>query len=91
MYELVSIESLTLSLTGSQLVPIMQKHVWQEVAKSDTTFTNVVLEELMRAAVDAGVSTRRCAVIGETVATLSSVAVRGRLLAKTRKVTILDR
>jgi hypothetical protein len=65
---------------------MLQKYVWEEVAKADQTFVYVILEELTRAAGDAGVGTRRCQIIGETVGTLASIGVRGRILSKVRKV-----
>jgi hypothetical protein len=67
---------------------MLQKYVWEEVTKSDQTFIYVVLDELIRAAVDAGVGSQRCQIVGETVATLTSIGIRGRILSKVRKVYI---
>jgi hypothetical protein len=65
---------------------MFQKHIWGEIAKADQAFIFIVLDELMRAAVDAGVSSERCEIIGQTIATISTLNVRGRLFAKLRKV-----
>jgi hypothetical protein len=53
----------------------------------DQTLVQAVLDELVRAAVDAGLGSRRCETIGETVATISSISLRGRIFAKLRKVS----
>jgi hypothetical protein len=65
--------------------------VWTEVGLLDTSIVNIVLDELMRAATDGGVGSRRCEVIARTVATLSSINVRGRIFAKLRKVSGTER
>lgn len=46
----------------------------------------MVLEELTRAAVDGGVGSKRCEDVARTIATLSTINVRGRIFAKLRKV-----
>jgi hypothetical protein len=66
---------------------MVQKYAWGEIAKLDSSVSNVVLDELMRAAVDAGVNSRRCEIITDTVASLASIGVRGRIMAKLRKVS----
>lgn len=65
---------------------MIQNFVWSGVAPLDITLVNVVLDELMRAAIDGGVGSKRCEVVARTVATLSSVNVRGRIFSKLRKV-----
>lgn len=47
----------------------------------------MVLDELMRAAVDGGVGSKRCEDVARTIATLSTINVRGRIFAKLRKVS----
>lgn len=66
---------------------MVQRSVWAEVGKLDNSVVNVVLDELMRAAIDAGVNSRRCEVVADTVASLSSIGVRGRILSKLRKAS----
>lgn len=65
---------------------MIQKYVWSEMAQLDITLVNVVLDELMRAAIDGGVGSKRCEVVARTVASLSSITVRGRIFSKLRKV-----
>ena len=65
---------------------LVEKYVWSEIGQLDTNIVNVVLDELMRSAIDGGVGSKRCEVIARTVAALSSINVRGRILSKLRKV-----
>jgi hypothetical protein len=65
---------------------MVQRYVWTEIGKAEMALVNVVLDELVRAAMDAGVQSRRCEIIGETIASMTSVSMRGRLFAKFRKV-----
>lgn len=74
-----------LTTEDQDLYLMVQRYVWNEVGKSDMVLVNVVLDELVRAAMDAGVQSRRCEIIGETIASMTSVSVRGRLFAKFRK------
>jgi hypothetical protein len=52
----------------------------------DTSVVNIVLDELMRAAIDGGVYSQRCETICLAVVPLSSINVRGLILSKMRKV-----
>lgn len=65
---------------------MVQKYIWEEVGRLDSLFINLVLEEVMRAAVDGGIGSSRCELMADTVASLSSLNVRGKILAKVRKV-----
>jgi hypothetical protein len=73
-------------LIATQIHAMVQQYIWAEVAKLDSTVCNVVLDELMRSAVDGGVGSKRSEIITDTVGTLSSINVRGRLLSRLRKV-----
>ena len=64
----------------------IQEHIWAEVAKLDSNIVDIILDELVRAATDGGIDTRRCETISHIVATLSSINVRGRIYSKLRKV-----
>lgn len=68
------------------MMSTIQKHIWAEVAKLDSDIMDIVLDELVRAATDGGIGTRRCETISHIVATLSSINVRGRIYSKLRKV-----
>jgi neurofibromin 1 len=63
----------------------IQKHIWAEVAKLDSNIVDIILDELIRAATDGGIGTRRCETISHIVAALSSINVRGRIYSKLRK------
>lgn len=65
---------------------MVQKYIWSEISHLDTHIVNIVLDELMRSAIDGGVGSKRCEVVARTVATLSSINVRGRIFSKLRKV-----
>lgn len=71
----------------TQLDCLIQKYVWGEIGKLDSSVVNVVLDELMRAAVDGGVSSSRCERVADTMGAISSINVRGRILARLRKVS----
>lgn len=68
-----------------------QKSIWAEIAKLDPTFITVVVDELMRAAIDGGVGSQRCETIALAMMPLSSINVRGQILSKMRKVSIAIR
>lgn len=65
---------------------MVQQYVWSEICKLDSPVVNIVLDELMRTAVDGSFGSRKSEVITDTVGTLSSINVRGRILSKLRKV-----
>ncbi|KAF8883153.1 hypothetical protein CPB84DRAFT_1817082 [Gymnopilus junonius] len=74
-----------LSLTYSDITSTIQKHVWAEVTRLDTTIVDIILDELVRTATDLGLGTGRCETISHVVAALSSISVRGRIYSKLRK------
>jgi hypothetical protein len=65
---------------------MVQKYVWSEISQLDTHIVNIVLDELMRSAIDGGVGSERCEVVARSVANLSSINVRARIFSKLRKV-----
>ena len=70
-----------------QVYAMVQQYVWSEICKLDSPAVNIVLDELMRTAVDGPFGSRRSEVITDTVGTLSSINVRGKILSKLRKVS----
>ncbi|TFK24729.1 hypothetical protein FA15DRAFT_406917 [Coprinopsis marcescibilis] len=74
-----------LSLTYPETVTTLQKCVWSQMALLDSFVTDIILDELVRTAIDGGIGTRRCEVVSQIVATLSSISVRSRLYTKLRK------
>jgi len=65
---------------------MIQKTIWAEIAKLDTGIVMIALDELVRAATDGGIGTRRCEIVADTLVVLSSISVRGKILSKLRKV-----
>ncbi|KAH9939229.1 uncharacterized protein BXZ73DRAFT_88953 [Epithele typhae] len=70
----------------SELHSYVQRFIWNEVAKLEGSTQNAVLDELMRAAVDGGAGSVRCERLADTMSALSSINVRGRVLARIRRV-----
>ena len=64
----------------------MQKYTWAEIGTLDSAVVNIVLDEIMRFAVDGGIGSPRCEMMADTVSSMSSLNARGRILAKLRKV-----
>ncbi|EIN11059.1 hypothetical protein PUNSTDRAFT_51619 [Punctularia strigosozonata HHB-11173 SS5] len=75
-----------LTTNDKDLYCMVQRYVWGEIAKLDSSISNLVLDELTRAAVDSGINTRRCEIIADTIAALASIGWRGRIMAKLRKM-----
>ncbi|EFI27794.1 hypothetical protein CC1G_14717 [Coprinopsis cinerea okayama7 len=74
-----------LSLTYPETSSTLQKFVWAEMAKLETYATDTILDELVRAAIDGGIGTRRCEIVAQIIATLSSISVRSRLYSRLRR------
>ena len=66
---------------------MVQQYIWSEICKMDSPAVNIVLDELMRTAIDGPFGSPRSEVITDTVGTLASINVRGRILSKLRKVS----
>lgn len=62
--------------------------MWAELAKHDSLLLNIALDELMRAAVDGGLGSRRCEQVADTLIAMSSINVRSRVLTKLRRVSM---
>ncbi|TBU46391.1 hypothetical protein BD309DRAFT_622853 [Dichomitus squalens] len=70
----------------TELHSFVQKFIWFEVGKLETNTINIILDELMRAAVDGGMGSSRCEKVADTMSALNTINVRGRVLARVRKV-----
>ena len=57
-----------------------------EIGRLESGTLNLILDELMRAAVDGGMGSLRCEKVAETMTALNTINVRGRILARLRKV-----
>ncbi|KAG9015978.1 Ras GTPase activating protein ira2 [Tulasnella sp. 427] len=75
-----------ITFTHTEMFPQLQRYIWNEVGKLDNRVVNIALDELFRAAIDGGLSSRRCEAVGETLVVLSSINVRGKVLSKLRRV-----
>ncbi|KAI1796034.1 hypothetical protein LXA43DRAFT_649826 [Ganoderma leucocontextum] len=75
-----------LTTSEVELHSFVQKCIWAEVGRLESNTVNIVLDELMRAAVDGGMGSSRCEKIADAMTTMSSINVRGRILARVRKV-----
>ncbi|KDQ64130.1 hypothetical protein JAAARDRAFT_118551 [Jaapia argillacea MUCL 33604] len=75
-----------LTITEHELDALFQKYIWAEIGKLDSNVVNVVLDELMRTAMDGGIDSRRCEIVTNTLAAMSSLNTRGRIISKLRKV-----
>ncbi len=71
-----------------QIHAVVQKCIWTEVGKLDSESVNTILDELMRAAVDGGIGSQRCELVADTMASLTSINVRGRIGSRLRKVSL---
>ena len=65
----------------------MQTHIWTEAGKLKGAIIDIVFDELVRSATDGGVGTDRSDIIAHSIASAGSIAVRGRLFSKLRKVS----
>ncbi|KAG8886533.1 Ras GTPase activating protein ira2 [Tulasnella sp. 331] len=75
-----------MTLNNHDVFPAVHRLLWAEVSKLDNRVINITLDELFRAAIDGGISSRRCEAVAETLVVMSSINVRGRVLAKLRRV-----
>ncbi|RUS29150.1 hypothetical protein BC938DRAFT_480989 [Jimgerdemannia flammicorona] len=67
------------------MYPLVQAKVWQTIGKVDDII-NLVLDAFVLFAVEHGVGSHQAETMADTMVTLSSVAVRGKILARLRKV-----
>lgn len=65
---------------------ILQRYTWAEVGKLETGAMNIIVDEMMRTASDDGIGSDKCETMAETMSSMCSARIRGRILAKLRKV-----
>lgn len=68
-----------------ELVPVFHKTIWAEIAHLEPGAISIALDELVRAATDGGLGSRRCESVADTIVVISSISVRGKILSKLRK------
>ena len=61
------------------------------MAKLEPGTISIALDELVRAAADGGIGSRRCEIVADTIVVISSISVRGKILSKLRKVGTFSR
>ncbi|KAK2465915.1 hypothetical protein APHAL10511_001556 [Amanita phalloides] len=74
-----------LSISYPEISPLVHKYIWSEVAKLDNFIIDVVLDELVRMAVDGGIGSSRCEAVANILACLSSISVRAKIYSRMRK------
>jgi neurofibromin 1 len=74
-----------LTISDLEINSMIHKHIWVEIGRQESILVYIVLEELIRAASDGGIGSRRCETIARSTAALSSINVRGRIFSKLRK------
>ena len=62
-----------------------KQYIWIELAKLDNTSFGIVMDELMRLAVDSGIDSLRCVLIADVIMTLSSIQVRSHTIDRLRQ------
>jgi len=65
---------------------LVQSHIWAIVAVSHEALVNLAVSELLKAAIDAGIGSEKAECAADILVSLNSTAVRGRIVAKLRKV-----
>ncbi|WWD06786.1 hypothetical protein V865_004881 [Kwoniella europaea PYCC6329] len=63
----------------------IQEQVWAILTTSHESLTDIVIVELIHSAVNAGIGSDKAECIGDILVSVSSTAVRGKVIAKLRK------
>nr|XP_018259204.1 neurofibromin 1 [Kwoniella dejecticola CBS 10117]OBR81362.1 neurofibromin 1 [Kwoniella dejecticola CBS 10117] len=63
----------------------IQEQVWAILTQSHESLADIVIIELIHAAVDAGIGSDKAECVGDILVSVSSTAVRGKVIAKLRK------
>ncbi|KAH7346669.1 hypothetical protein BKA65DRAFT_282221 [Rhexocercosporidium sp. MPI-PUGE-AT-0058] len=62
----------------------LEQNIWP-VVTSDEIYTDIFLDEVVKAALSFGVNDERTEVLGSVIASLGTVSIRGKLLSRLRK------
>jgi neurofibromin 1 len=73
-------------LTIQQLHLVIQEHIWARIANGNEYLMDIVVSQLLDAAIDSGPGSDRAECVGEIFHSISSIAIRGNLVARLRKV-----
>ncbi|KAL2069744.1 hypothetical protein VTL71DRAFT_14423 [Oculimacula yallundae] len=62
----------------------LEQNIWPTIT-SDEIYTDIFLEEIVKAALSFGMNDERTEVLGSVIASLGTVSIRGKLLSRLRK------
>ncbi|KAJ1309139.1 hypothetical protein OPQ81_004812 [Rhizoctonia solani] len=74
-----------MTVKNAEFYPLINKLVWENLGRANSGTVNATLDELTRSAVDGGLGSTRCELIAEALVNMSSVEVKGKLLARLRR------
>ncbi|KAG8696350.1 Ras GTPase activating protein ira2 [Ceratobasidium sp. 394] len=74
-----------MTVKNGEFYPLVNKIVWETLGRSNTGTVNATLDELTRSAIDGGLGSPRCELIAEALVNMSSVEVKGKLIARLRR------
>ncbi|KAG8755793.1 Ras GTPase activating protein ira2 [Ceratobasidium sp. 428] len=74
-----------MTVKNGEFYPLVNKIVWESLGRSNTGTVNATLDELTRSAIDGGLGSPRCELIAEALVNMSSVEVKGKLIARLRR------
>ncbi|KEP55513.1 RasGAP domain protein [Rhizoctonia solani 123E] len=74
-----------MTVKNAEFYPLINKLVWENLGRANSGTVNTTLDELTRSAIDGGLGSTRCELIAEALVNMSSVEVKGKLLARLRR------
>lgn len=74
-----------MTVKNSEFYPLVNKLVWENLGRANSGTVNATLDELTKSAIDGGLGSTRCELIAEALVNMSSVEVKGKLLARLRR------
>ena len=64
------------------------EHIWAVIGASHEAVIEIALAELLHAAINAGMGSEKAECVGDILVSLTSTTIRGKIIAKLRKVQI---
>ncbi|CAE6422943.1 unnamed protein product [Rhizoctonia solani] len=74
-----------MTVKNAEFYPLINKLIWENLGRANSGTVNATLDELTRSAIDGGLGSTRCELIAEALVNMSSVEVKGKLLARLRR------
>ncbi|KAF8524568.1 hypothetical protein BU17DRAFT_84597 [Hysterangium stoloniferum] len=62
----------------------LQRYIWTEMAKHENPLLNFALDDLIQTAIEGGLGSQRCELVGDALVAMTSINVRARVLKKLR-------